>query len=540
VVGDYTLEYSFAAPCPDKHTMLIHVVTQFDASISILPSQATVCQNAPSFAITKVSNGGKFFATCGACINQTTGVFNPSLGRMVKPDTISYGLQSNCGDTASVYIQVLPVFTSVITQDKSICPNQTYTPTNTWLPVDPATLGYVVPGTWKFVGPGAGLNAATGKFDAAQNATGSYKITYDVNTYACYVPDTITITVVAPPTATITGDSTICENVAGVQLSATGFAGAWWEGQGKVNSTGFFSAAGAAVGIYPIEYRMDNGTCKDTVDYNVRVKKVPKTDFVGAPLIGCVILSVTLNDLSDSLPVISLWTFYSGITQGEIGTTSRIYNNPGKYQVTLMNTYANGCISVEQKLDYITALEWPKADFGSTPEIMNTSNPTATFYDASSASVVGWSWDFGPKGKPSTSILPVQDVTFSSTDDDTIPVKLVVDNGYCKDSIIKNVIVRSNTTIFVPNAFTPNNDGDNDEFIPMGINFNDPGYEFMVFDRWGEVIFKTNNATEGWKGKRNNNMRDAQEDVYIWRVTYVDHFSGIKQKPIVGHVALIR
>ncbi len=540
LVGDYTLEYSFAAPCPDKHTMIIHVVTQFNASISILPSQATVCQNAAPFAITKVSNGGKFFATCGACVNQTTGVFNPSLGRMIKPDTISYGLQSNCGDTASVYIQVLPVFTSVITQDKSLCPNQTYTPTNGWLPVDPATLGYVVPGTWKFVGAGAGLNAATGKFDASQNAAGPYKITYDVSTYACYVPDTITITVVTPPTATITGDSTVCENIAGVQLSAAGSAGVWWDKNGAVNSSGFFSASGMPVGKDTIEYRMDNGTCKDTANYFVRVKKVPKTDFVGDHLIGCIVHSVTLTDISDSVPVITLWTFFSGINQGQIGTATYLYNVPGKYQITLTNTYANGCISIEQKKDYITALAWPKADFTTTPDLMNASNPQATFYDASSGAVVDWSWDFSAKGTPLTSTLSEQAVTFNSTTDDTIPVKLLVSNGYCKDSIVKNVFVRANTTIFVPNAFTPNNDGDNDEFIPMGINLNDPGYEFMVFDRWGEVIFKTNNATEGWKGKRNNNMRDAQEDVYIWRVTYVDHFSGIKQKPIVGHVALIR
>ncbi|MCX6182290.1 MAG: gliding motility-associated C-terminal domain-containing protein [Bacteroidetes bacterium] len=540
VVGDYTLEYSFAGACPSKHTLVMHVVSQFDATISVPSSQDTICQNSSSFAINKVSNGGKFFATCGACINQTTGVFNPALA-VPGVNTVSYGLQSNCGDTSTVDITVLPVFTSVITQDKTLCLNQAYTATNTWLPVDPLTLGYIVPGTWKIVGAGSGLNAATGTFDSSLPGIGTYKITYEVSAYACYVPDTVTINVIASPTATITGDSTVCENVAGVQLTANGAAGVWWEAQSKVNSTGFFNSMGTSVGVHLIEYRMDNGTCKDTVTYPVRVKKVPKTDFKVNKVIDCVWLDIIGTDISDSVPVISFWTFVNGaIYSGDIGTASYTYNTVGLHSMSLKNTYANGCISEENKVDYLTALPLPKADFTTSPDLMRVSNPSASFYDASSSDVTSWAWNFSAKGKPGTSVLSDEDVIFSSTDDDTIPVKLVVSNGYCLDSITRNVYVRSNTTIFVPNAFTPNNDGENDAFLPKGINFGDTGYEFMIFDRWGEVIFKTNNPTEAWNGKRSNDMRDAQVDVYVWRVTYVDHFSGIKQKPVVGHVALIR
>jgi len=118
--------------------------------------------------------------------------------------------------------------------------------------------------------------------------------------------------------------------------------------------------------------------------------------------------------------------------------------------------------------------------------------------------------------------------------------QFVTTAGGCVDSISHDVIIRTNTLIYVPNSFTPNGDGVNDDFIPKGINFDEQGYEFLVFDRWGELIFKTNNATEPWNGTRNNTMHDAQIDVYVWKVTYVDHFSGIKQDPLVGHVSLIR
>ncbi|MFM7022807.1 MAG: gliding motility-associated C-terminal domain-containing protein [Flavobacteriales bacterium] len=537
VVGDYSLEYSFAGPCPDKQTMVMHVIGQFDPSIST--TQNTVCQNAAPFTISKVSSGGKFFATCGSCINQTTGLFNPALAT-AGVNTISYGLESNCGDTASLDITVLPVFTSVITEDKTLCTGQSYTLTNAWLPVDPATLGYVVPASWKFIGAGSGLNTATGKFDAS--ATGSFKITYEVTGYNCYIPDTVTMTVVTPPSAIVTGDSTICENAAGIQLAAAGSAGTWWEAEGKINSLGFFNPAGATVGNHSIEYRMANGSCIDTAFYNVRVKKVPKTDFFAEKRVGCTPFIAHFFDISDSMPGISsLWTFYEG--GGLVGVQGSYlwsYWDVGTHTVKVQNTYSNGCISIEIKKDYITVIPPVKAEFNVTPDIMSTEHPVATFYDASSSDVTSWLWDFGPKGTPSTSTSQNQEVTFSSTKDDTIAVKLKVSNGSCYDSIVHNVYVREGTTIFVPSAFTPNDDGDNDGFLPRGINFGDAGYEFIIFDRWGEVIFKTNDPTEAWNGKRSNDMRDAQVDVYVWRVTYVDHFSGIKHDPIVGHVTLMR
>ncbi len=544
VAGSHSIYVTDGNGCKDTASIKITTIGQFVPAISVTLLQQTVCQNAAPFAITKgvgTSAGGKFFATCGSCVDQNTGIFNPALGRVIKPDTISYGLQSHCGDTASVYIQVLPVFTSVLSANKSLCPNEKYTiPATGWSPVDPQTLSVNVVGSWKFVGAGSGLNAATGVFDAAIAGVGVYKITYglDAPIYPCYVPDTMTISVVALPTATITGDSTVCANVAGVQLAATG--GTWWDAQGKINSSGYFSANGATVSTYPIEYRLDNGTCKDTVLYQVRVKKVPLTDFSGDKLQGCAPMTTLFTDESEEVPSTSFWTLAPNSTAATKGPASHTYGTPGKYNVSLQNTYSNGCVSAETKTDYLNVLAIPTVDFTSTPAVLSTMNPLASFSSSTSSDVTSMLWNFSTKGISVDATIANPDAIFSSLVDDTIPVQLMVSNGFCADSIKHNVILRTGTTIFVPNAFSPNGDDINEEFLPRGINMGDNGYEFMVFDRWGEVIFKTNNATEGWKGKRDNNMHDAQIDVYIWRVTYVDHFTGIKQEPLVGHVALLR
>ena len=71
-------------------------------------------------------------------------------------------------------------------------------------------------------------------------------------------------------------------------------------------------------------------------------------------------------------------------------------------------------------------------------------------------------------------------------------------------------------TIFVPNTFTPNGDGLNDVFIPVGKNIAD--FTLRVFDRWGELLFETSDLTMGWDGTYRGTV--VKNDLYVWRMTY--------------------
>ena len=97
------------------------------------------------------------------------------------------------------------------------------------------------------------------------------------------------------------------------------------------------------------------------------------------------------------------------------------------------------------------------------------------------------------------------------------------------------------SSIFVANAFTPNNDDINDVFYVKGENIYD--FELFVFDRWGEVIYHGTDMNEGWNGKKHNNMRDAQIDVYVWKINYrywADKKEGHKIREQVGRVTLLK
>jgi len=74
------------------------------------------------------------------------------------------------------------------------------------------------------------------------------------------------------------------------------------------------------------------------------------------------------------------------------------------------------------------------------------------------------------------------------------------------------------STLFLPNVFSPNNDGLNDVFKVMGAAENVSRFNMQIFDRWGELVFETNLVDQGWDGNRKN--KPAPADTYIWVINY--------------------
>ena len=93
-------------------------------------------------------------------------------------------------------------------------------------------------------------------------------------------------------------------------------------------------------------------------------------------------------------------------------------------------------------------------------------------------------------------------------------------------------------SIFFPNSFTPNGDGINDVFRPLGTNVVE--YELLIFNRWGELIFSTNDFHQGWDGQHNG--KSAQQDTYVWRAKYrmLNSRGGQPDFETHGRVTLLR
>ena len=110
------------------------------------------------------------------------------------------------------------------------------------------------------------------------------------------------------------------------------------------------------------------------------------------------------------------------------------------------------------------------------------------------------------------------------------------DNGcYAKDSINVTMATNCNNGIHVPNAFTPNNDGKNDLFKPL-IFEKLLYYEFTIFNRWGQIVFRSLNTNIGWDGKYNGVNQES--NTYIWQLNYQIENNNPSQKK--GTVLLFR
>ncbi|MFY9310332.1 MAG: gliding motility-associated C-terminal domain-containing protein, partial [Bacteroidia bacterium] len=106
----------------------------------------------------------------------------------------------------------------------------------------------------------------------------------------------------------------------------------------------------------------------------------------------------------------------------------------------------------------------------------------------------------------------------------------------CPDTSYQTVIIEPDFMFYVPNAFTPNDDGVNDTFIGKGMFINE--FEMMIFDRWGNMVYKTDNMDKPWDGRVNNGSEPAQKDVYIYSIS-VTNFKMEKFK-YKGTVTLTR
>jgi gliding motility-associated-like protein len=111
---------------------------------------------------------------------------------------------------------------------------------------------------------------------------------------------------------------------------------------------------------------------------------------------------------------------------------------------------------------------------------------------------------------------------------------LTVSDSYgCEAVRSINVADACEGSIYVPNTFTPNNDGINEEFRCYGSNIGLA--EFSVYSRWGQLVFQSDNISEGWNGN------NAPEGLYIWKAVYSTHESRRQaQKIDYGTVLVLR
>jgi len=103
----------------------------------------------------------------------------------------------------------------------------------------------------------------------------------------------------------------------------------------------------------------------------------------------------------------------------------------------------------------------------------------------------------------------------------------------CTDSTTRYIQMTPEVILYVPNAFTPDGDSYNNTFYPvLTAGYNQEGYEFLIFNRWGDLIFESHTVGEGWDGTYKG--KKCKDHVYTWKLTLTRSYNDYK-KEYHGH-----
>lgn len=248
------------------------------------------------------------------------------------------------------------------------------------------------------------------------------------------------------------------------------------------------------------------------------------------PSLGCVPYTAVFNNTS--IGGLSYeWFFGDGNTSTAANPT-HLYNLSGTYNVMLVTTDPNTCNVTDTARFTIVVYDIPVANFSYTPVTPDV-NAIHTFTNLSSPDAVRFKWDFGDGDTLlTTTRLPVQH-QYNTTG--TFNACLIAYNvAGCPDTICQQVVTDIIPLVDVPNAFTPQSGDVNSKIMVRG--FGITKMRFIIWNRWGQKVFETNNRLDGWDGRLKGQLQPM--DVYAYTLD-VEFFDGTKTTK-KGDITLIR
>jgi PKD repeat protein len=391
--------------------------------------------------------------------------------------------------------------------------------------------------TWQ-LGNGANSNLINPS-TTYTNGNGSAALTYSVklnirSANNCRDSISKTISVYSQPLAKFIGDTSGCtpKVVTFTNSSIGANTYVWNFGTGLISNltspVNQFTTQSPFTKTYNIKLTsISSNNCKDSTFGSLVVHPKPDFNIMAAPDSGCSPLRVFFPKI---VGVKTYQWFYNNINFGSTGDFFNSFENNGgnakSFFVELIGKDNYGCIDTASK--NIKVFPQPTAKFEANPLTVFLPNQATQFTNLSS-SAASYSWNFGDNNS-STLFSPSH--TYSLAGSYAISL-IVTSNRGCRDTfeLPQKVMAVDESTITMPNAFTPNLNGSpgntydpkdksNDIFYP-----NIKGaekYSFSVYSRWGELLFDTKNPDEGWDGYYKGKL--CTQDVYIWKlnVTFID------------------
>lgn len=416
------------------------------------------------------------------------------------------------------------------------------------VPYDIATQG----GTFTFnpaPTDGATIDASTGVIsNETEGAT--YTVEYSV-TGQCASSSTVDVTIHETPDFTVQLTSSSCVPNTG-EITIIGLSpNTTYDLDYDFNSTangvqsvttdanGSIVLANLAIGSYSNFVITSAGGCSTTVPDEIVINMIPTPTFLADTLQGCVPLVVQFTNTTGLQGASCLWNFGDGNTSTECGSVIHTFTSSGEYDITLTLTDSNNCTSVTTDTNYITVGSVPVASFEASPEVASTILPVINFLNTSEGADT-YTWDFGDESPTTHQVNPIH--TYPKDSSGRYTVTLVASGGImCLDTATLVIQINEEQIFYIPNSFTPDEDKYNEVFKPVFTSGFDPQtYTFIVYNRWGEILFESHNINVGWDGTYGiDSEKIVPDGVYIWKIK-IKEKGRDKHNIYKGSITLIR
>lgn len=353
----------------------------------------------------------------------------------------------------------------------------------------------------------------------------------------CQALENIVVNVLDPLSVVAFSDATICEGdsvqIYGVASGGNGNYTYSWDNGGGVSQY---------TTLYPIVTTTYTVTVSDgcsspdaQASVVITVNPLPVISFIADTNEGCVPTQINFtNNTPAATAATCLWDFGDGSVSPICGQVSHTYIDTGVFDVNLTVTSPEGCVASLNNIGMITVHPNPVADFEADPFVTDVFDTEVNFTNTSTgADSYNWSYDVlaNSNAVDSTIFFPT-----NIGGEYNICLEAVTIYG-CVNTTCKIVTIKDKSYLFVPNSFTPDGDGKNDDFFPYVVGIDKDDFKFYVFNRWGDLVFETDrygNAWDGtWRGKT------SQQDVFVWKVEARSLETGNMIEEM-GHVVLLK
>jgi len=446
---------------------------------------------------------------------------NPATANNAGSYSLTVFSVNGCSSTSVSQPVVIATNPTISINGASVCINQ------------PITISAGSQGsTFLWAGPnGFSSVAQSFSFSSANfNLSGAYNLTV-TSSQGCTSTAVATVSVYPLPTPSLSSNSPVC---VGGNLNLFGAGGNTYS---YIGPNGFISTlqdpsinnvTNAMAGIYTLT--ATNFGCSASVTHSVSI-------------FGSTIGTLTVSDAEICVPfcpIFSINTNGAPATSASLSINGQLFfGNPVNYCITVPGNYtvnsvfidASGCISTSSI--QVNAYPKPNADFIFSPvkPVENIDNVIFT-NTSTGTNQISWNWFFNDNNG-FTSVN--QNTFYMYQNAGAYPVAMIVKNTWgCSDTVVKIVTIGSEYSLYVPNAFTPDGDGLNDIFYPKGTGITK--YELTIFDRWGELLFTSEDFYKGWDGTYKGVM--CKTDTYTWKINVNDPEG--RNREYVGHVTLYK